>query len=458
MRVACSPVQVVTDVIDLMRVRAEAKGLALEAACHGPIPRTIESDPTRLRQILLNLIGNAIKFTERGGVKIGMSLEAGPDGSEPRLRIVVEDSGIGVAPEQGRTLFDPFTQADTSTTRRFGGTGLGLTISRRFARMLGGDITLTSEPGKGSAFAVTVATGALDGVPMFDPPAPGAASFPVPRPAAAAAEGRRAARLDGVSILLVEDTPDSRLFIRRQLERARARVETAGDGRTAVDRALAGQRSGPAFDVILMDVQMPVMDGLEATRELRREGYDGPIIALTASAMRGDRERCLEAGMNAYVVKPIDMPELFATIRRAIDGAPPLPAAARARADPPPGDGTSEVLDRQAVRERFGSEPEDLRELIELFLDDSRRRLADLGPAVERGDAAAVERGAHALKGSISNFFAPLATTAAQRLEQLAADGEVSSWPAALGDLEREFARLEPVLVALKAECDATSR
>jgi signal transduction histidine kinase/CheY-like chemotaxis protein len=290
-----SPMQIIADVASLVRGRALEKGLSFDVEYLGPIPRTIQSDPTRLRQILLNLCGNAVKFTHTGGVRVVCGLV--PD--QPCLRFDIVDTGIGLSPEQQDHLFAPFTQADTSTTRKFGGTGLGLAISRRLATMLGGDVTLTSEPGRGSSFTVHVPTGPLEGVELIDPareagPSPEAAPDTTP------------VSLAGVRVLLAEDGPDNQRLIAFVLRKAGALVDIAENGRVAVNRAQAA-----AFDVVLMDMQMPELDGYGATSLLRRKGYDRPIIALTAHAMSGDRDKCLNAGCTDYTTKPIDRAALL---------------------------------------------------------------------------------------------------------------------------------------------------
>jgi signal transduction histidine kinase/ActR/RegA family two-component response regulator len=309
---SCSPVRVVSDVADLMRVRADAKGLKLKVEFRGPIPETIKSDPTRLRQILVNLVGNAIKFTRAGSVRLVTTLvDEGADA--PRMRFEVIDTGIGIAPEQVAALFQPFTQADSSTTRKFGGTGLGLAISKRLAEKLGGSLTVESSPGRGSTFRLVIAAGSLEGVKMIQDP----------QPEAVAAQDKALALpvvqqpcLTGCHVLLAEDAPDNQRLISRILEKAGAEVTVVENGRLAVDTALAARDRGTPFQVVLMDMQMPVMDGYAATRLLREQGYDGPIIALTAHAMASDRDKCISAGCDDYATKPINRAKLVELIRR----------------------------------------------------------------------------------------------------------------------------------------------
>ncbi len=317
-RTLCSPCQVAAEVLSLMKVRAEAKGLTLAVEHAGPVPDRIATDPVRLRQILINVVGNAVKFTERGGIRVRLALAADED-RQARLCFEVVDTGIGMSPRQVRGLFRPFTQGDSSTSRRFGGTGLGLAISRRLAEMLGGTISATSAPGRGSTFCVTVAVGPLEGVPMHD-----RCNATEAHQARARASARPQIRLD-CRVLVAEDGPDNQRLIRFLLEMAGASVTVVENGRLAVEQVLAGAdapRGGPgpesAFEVVLMDMQMPVLDGYSAARQLRQAGYRGPIIALTAHAMSYDRQKCLDAGCDDYLPKPIDRTALLETVARCL--------------------------------------------------------------------------------------------------------------------------------------------
>jgi PAS domain S-box-containing protein len=314
-RIACSPTQVLSDVVSLMRIRADAKNLPLTLACENPIPASIQSDPVRLRQVLINLVGNAIKFTETGHVSVVARLVE-RIGASSLLEIDVSDTGIGMTREQIARLFRPFSQADSSTTRRFGGTGLGLTISKRLAEMLGGSITVSSLPGCGSTFRVAVETGELDGVGLVQSPE-------VITTVSATVSHRSddpSPQIEG-RILLAEDGPDNQRLISFLLRKAGADVTVADNGRIAAEWAMAAAALGEPFDVILMDMQMPEMDGYEATRLLRAEGYLGPIIALTAHAMEGDEEKCQAAGCDAYLTKPIDRARLVNTIHHHLGAA-----------------------------------------------------------------------------------------------------------------------------------------
>jgi signal transduction histidine kinase/ActR/RegA family two-component response regulator len=308
----CSPTETIRDVVRLMRLRAEAKHLRLSLDFQGAIPKTIRTDPLRFRQILINLMGNAIKFTEFGGVRVTVRLLEVE--GRTLLQCTVTDSGSGISPRQMAALFQPFTQADTSTARRHGGTGLGLAISKRLAIMLGGDLTAESQPGLGSTFCATIDPGPLDDVELIaidgDQELSREHSAPQLR-------SRDMAHLN-CRILLAEDGPDNRRLISFVLEKAGAQVVAVADGEAAVERALAARDAGEPFDVLLIDIQMPHVDGYEATSRLRDAGYQAPIIALTAHAMRGDRERCLAAGCDDYATKPVDRHALVRLVSRYI--------------------------------------------------------------------------------------------------------------------------------------------
>ncbi len=310
-RIPAAPAQIVEDVVALLRPRAQSKGLEFAVRWTGQVPERIATDPTRLRQILVNLAGNAIKFTDRGSVCIEVRLDRRSNVGEPKLLFAVSDTGIGMSAEQVTRLFEAFTQADSSTTRRYGGTGLGLSISKRLAQMLGGDIVVQSAPGKGSTFFVSVSTGALDGVAWIESQGSSAPAAPLPAPKHVQLHGR---------VLLAEDGRDNQRLISLVLQRGGAEVEIVDDGQKAVERAWAAHEAGTPFDLVLMDMHMPVLDGWSATKELRRLGYDGPIVALTANAMEGDREKCIEAGCDDYATKPLDRPVFLATCARFLSG------------------------------------------------------------------------------------------------------------------------------------------
>src|SRR5262245_30465265 len=294
--VACSPVELADEVAELFRQRAQAKGLSLVVEPLPTAPAAIWTDTTRARQILVNLVGNAIKFTEQGEVRV----RVGADGERAAFEVI--DTGIGISAEQQARLFEPFIQADAKGAKRQGGTGLGLSISRRLARLLGGNVTVESESGKGSRFRATLGGSAKATGPTARAPTPPAPANPL--------RGR---------VLLAEDGGDNRALLERVLKRAGLEVELAGDGREAHAKAMSATLSGTPFDVVLLDVEMPEMSGNEVASALRADGYDGAIVALTAHGRAEDREACLAAGCDEFATKPIDRASLLATLTRFLE-------------------------------------------------------------------------------------------------------------------------------------------
>ncbi len=304
-RVSYSPVAIVREVERLMRVRAESKGIAFHVDFQGAVPEWVEGDPTRVRQILINLVGNAIKFTEIGEVRLRVRLRDEPP--PPHLCFEVIDTGIGITTGERAKLFRPFGQADSSTTRRYGGTGLGLTISKRLTDLLDGLIDVESEPGRGTKFKVELPAGNLEGVARVG--ANESLVDPEERPADAELS------LAG-TVLLVEDGPDNQRLIELLLRRVGLDVVTAENGQQAIERVQEAKAAGRRLSLVLMDMQMPVMDGYTATRILRRRGFDAPIVALTAHAMDAERSRCISAGCDDFATKPIDRARFYALLRR----------------------------------------------------------------------------------------------------------------------------------------------
>ena len=541
---------------DTMRVlapRAHKKGI--ELACHidPSVPDTLVGDPLRLRQIVLNLVGNAIKFTDRGEVLVQAQVESRHD-QKVQMHFSVRDTGIGIPPEKQQVIFEAFSQADSSTTRRYGGTGLGLAISAQLVELMGGTISVESEPGLGSTFHFTAwldveeagaeeASGrwhsmtdlpvlivddnatnrrileevfsnwrmrpvAVEGgraalaalekssreaqsfaVVLLDGHMPDLDGFELAQRITrdqryrrtrvvmltSAGEPEDVARCGklgisayltkpvkqselfdvvvsvlsdpvvekpkspkktrakrGLRVLLAEDNQVNQLVASRILEKLGHQVTVVSSGRQAVSAAQAGK-----FDVIVMDVQMPEMDGLEATAEIRRwertTGKHVPIIAMTAHAMKGDRERCLEAGMDGYTSKPIRIKELEQAISKLVPTVSvDVPVSKSDEAEP--------VIDHRAVLEGFGGNRRLLSQSIRLFLADYPQRLAEIREAIGRGDANALARAAHALKGSVGNFALKDVFAIAQRLETMGRKGELATAGQQCIALESELA------------------
>lgn len=289
-------------VLSSLMLHAKKKGLTLSAQSDGVVPEVINSDPLRLKQILINIIGNAIKFTHRGGVCVKLRYLSAPAN---KLEVSVSDTGIGIPKDSQLNLFQRFVQADNSTTRNFGGTGLGLILSRKLAIALGGNVRLqNSQTDVGSTFVITVGVGNIDSNHK-------ALSFPLcPQSSKQAVHTED---LHGMHILVADDAPDNRMLIERMLSSQGAHVELVENGQQAVDKALSQD-----YDAVLMDIQMPVLDGYSATRELRRRGYERPIIALTAHALADDRERCFRSGCTDHLSKPIARDSLLKTLMRLV--------------------------------------------------------------------------------------------------------------------------------------------
>ncbi|MBN1588200.1 MAG: PAS domain S-box protein [Pirellulales bacterium] len=305
-QMACRPIEIARDVVSLMSLPAAAKQLSLILEFDGPMPECIESDPTRLRQILINLVANAIKFTETGGVRLVVRLLEQDGQSWIHWEII--DSGIGMTAAQVGRIFDPFTQADETVTRKYGGTGLGLAISWRMAQAMGGSITVESTPNQGSTFRLATPVEIVEDTPLIEDPA---------RWETTSAQSPRAdttnVQLAG-RVLLAEDGRDNQKLIEFVLHKAGAEVEIAENGLVACQKATAAAQAGSPFDVILMDMQMPELDGYAAAARLRREGITQPIIALTAHAMADDRQKCVAAGCDDFATKPIQRADLLALV------------------------------------------------------------------------------------------------------------------------------------------------
>jgi PAS domain S-box-containing protein len=391
-------------VLDLAAPAAAAKGIALSATIDPALPVLLRGDAQRLRQVLTNLVDNAVKFTAIGGVTVTAERAADDGPGRISLRLSVSDTGIGIPPEVQVKLFRRWTQADASIGARFGGSGLGLTICRRLVTLMGGTISLASTPGRGSTFTVTLPVAvAAEAGPAAVPPAP-----LLPRLAQPRAQPGTLGR-----ILLAEDSRANQIVAATILRRAGYAVEIAEDGDAAAARAATG-----GFDLVLMDVQMPKRTGLEATAAIRRlEGPAGrvPIVAMTAAARPEDREACLAAGMDGYVAKPVDAKALLAAVATALAG--------EERATPrTPQGGT--LIDPSVLTEMAEAVgPGHMPHLLSVFAEETEARLAQLVCAVAAGDLHAVAHLAHGLRSAAGTFGASALTEAARALEAACGDG-----------------------------------
>jgi CheY-like chemotaxis protein/anti-sigma regulatory factor (Ser/Thr protein kinase) len=391
----------------------------------------VQSDPLRLRQIVMNLVSNAIKFTNAGEVTVGVRVDRRDDGDGHELTVAVSDTGIGMNREQVARLFQPFSQADATMTRRFGGTGLGLTISKHLVEMLGGRLVVESQEKCGSTFSFTLPAGELTashwihGVTetTFD-------TVVAERPAL------REAALRG-RILLVEDGKDNQRLIAAHLRKAGADVVIADNGRAAIELATT---AAPGFDVILMDMQMPELDGYGAACELRRLGLTSPIIALTAHAMTGDRERCLRAGCSDYLSKPVDRTQLLWTVASHIgrqgdeldqikdEPIPPAPP-------PPP---------RSAfLCSEFADDPQ-MRELIEQFVCELPEVVQQIERLLDDGNIEDLRRAIHQLKGAGGGYgFTPITQLAARAEHTIKTHGSIAQVRQCVQELLEMIARVD---------------
>ncbi len=431
--------------------QAREKGLQVRLDCDPALPPALVGDPGRLRQILVNLMSNAVKFTHAGGIRVRVWPDADPREIGPgqiRVLFEVRDSGIGMTPEQQNGIFEAFTQADASTTRRYGGTGLGLAICAQLVERMGGRIRVASQAGQGSAFRFSA-------VFSHAPDDPSQLTLP------ASLDARS---LAGMRVLLAEDHPVNRLITSHMLQELGCTVVTANDG----EQALA-LWAAEAFDLILMDIQMPVLGGEEATARIRaqeaRLGGHIPIVALTAHALAGDREKYLAAGMDAYASKPVSPDTLAQALHEALKSRastpeallPPMhwgaaPEAGQPAAMPPAaaapvaagattvqGEPTSAAapsgtdtpghnagFDLQRLRTRLGGDADALREVAAAMRDDLDQRLLTLAQALERQDAAAAAAQAHALKGALSSLTFMRGAALARGLELAAGK---AAWP-----------------------------
>jgi PAS domain S-box-containing protein len=424
--------QLASEVVAVFTPQVRAKGLQISARVDPAVPPLLNADPVRVRQILTNLVGNAVKFTEHGAVEVRVDLgEEGPDGA--LLRIAVRDTGIGIAPALQATLFEPFTQADASTTRRYGGTGLGLAIAKRLVALMGGEIGVESVVGQGSTFWVTLRLAggeARSGRPGARRPPP--------------AERGVGDRTRG-RILVAEDNPINQLVAVRLLESLGYVVETVRTGWQAVEAMRQGH-----YDLVLMDCHMPELDGFAATAAIRRDeagrGQHTPIVAVTADALVGDAEKSLAAGMDDYLAKPITLERVEAVVGQWMADSGSADRSEDAR----------EALDLRflATLKDLGrrSQPQLLTRLLTLYLQEVPSQLAALRDAVAQGDAGRVEELAHSLKGNSEQVHATRMTSLCAALHQAGSHRDLGQAAAQVADLTREFVRVRAALEAVLHE------
>jgi signal transduction histidine kinase/DNA-binding NarL/FixJ family response regulator len=460
--------EVVADVTELETERARSKGLELLARVHPDVPVLLHGDPGRLRQVLVNLVSNAVKFTDRGGqvlVRARLMTEANHSSV---VRFEVQDTGIGIDPEARSRLFRSFSQADGSTSRRYGGTGLGLAISKRLVELMGGEIGVDSTPGVGSTFWFTLTLAQPDARAagrVFDTISrvlDNTGGVAEPLRVTSLGGGRsapeRSAAVTSAPILVVEDNPVNQQVACGWLRKLGYRADVAANGFEALE---ALERI--AYAAVLMDCQMPEMDGFQATAELRRrEGTTHtPVIAMTANVMQGDRERCLEAGMDDYVPKPVRLEDLDAALRRWL----PTPESSHmtaARESVSETDHSAQAIDpglmarlEQLDRPEHAGE---VSKLIDMFLEDTSHRLSLLHQAAIHQDGGTLLEVAHALRGAAGHFAITELVGLCERLEELARTGALDGASEVVSDLDQAYARVRETLERLGAQPTWLSR
>ena len=423
--VECQPVDllsVIADVASMMRVRADQNGTTLSTRFAKKLPEAILTDEPRLRQMIINLAGNAVKFTENGSVRIAVGFLPNWNNNGPAVEIRVIDTGIGISPDKLPHLFDAFVQVDASTSRKYGGTGLGLAICRHIAILLGGELTVQSIPGAGSVFTVILPTGPLEGVKMLNSPTEAVHKI------SSQTDTPQQEHLDDLHILLAEDGIDNQNLISYLLRKAGAHVTIADNGILAVQEA-----SEQSFDVILMDMQMPEMDGYRATRTLRKSGYSGPIMALTAHAMSSDRKECLDAGCDDYMTKPIVPDRLIQAVAQL--------ASKELRSLQEPADIETSASVENTLESELADDPE-LAEIIEQFVDSLPADLRASQQALNNNDFHTLKRIAHQLKGAGGSYGYSALTDAARTLEETAMNEDVEASRLAYASLESLCSRI----------------
>ncbi len=424
--------QLLHEVVSVMQVRAHENDLDFHVVYDTPIPVRICNDPMRIRQILFNLLSNAIKFTSQGSVTLHCGcLDPGTKAS--RLEFAVVDTGIGISEEEIDELFQPFQQANLSTSREYGGTGLGLAICRALSEALNGEIQVESRSNEGSVFRLVLRQPLEAEVVMV------AEHYESLDQGESASHRHELAQNLSGRILLAEDGLDNQLLISTILRRHGLIVDIAGDGEQAVARALQALAEEQPYDLVLMDMQMPRLDGYGATLTLRRKGYSGPVVALTAHAMAGERERCLTVGCDDYLTKPISRPVLLAAVQaylQRIRGGEPPPQKSRAFPSEHP-------VEQGVIHSTFSKDP-DMQELVEGFVGRLPMIIGDIKAAYDSGDTEHLCRLAHQLKGSAGGYgFLPVSQVAATLEAAARSSGSPDELASAIKQLQQTCERVE---------------
>jgi len=448
----CRLAKILEDINGLLGTQIGAKGLDFEIVFDSPVPSVIRTDAIRVRQCLFNLVGNALKFTDHGHIHLHVSLQYGEDDSA-LVCFAVEDTGIGIFHDEQALIFEAFSQADASTPKRFEGTGLGLPITKQLSSLLGGRVSLVSEPGKGSTFTLVVPVGVdVDACALMTEFEPTPCS---PRPVMDASNTNLTGR-----ILVAENDHVNQIAIKGILEKTGLDIDFAHDGKMAVEMALS-----QCYDLILMDLRMPNMDGCDATRSLRQQRLTLPIIALSANAMEHCVQECLAAGCNEHLAKPIDRPKLFRLLSKYLSThsepvpdesvvaqsktkgiAPSLSSCSqRSETDTVPPASVKKVLDWPILVGRFKKD-ELIQEVVDAYLADNPERIELLAEAIEAKNTEEIGSLAHSLKGASATIGAKRLSEAAYQLEVAGEQGHLERARALFSDVRDECERLQQLL------------
>lgn len=448
----CSLRDLLAVIESMIHPLAKEKDLKFEIREDSDLPANVRTDQTRLQQCLINLVNNAVKFTEKGHVYVNISVE--DKNNQPHIRFDVEDTGIGIPADRQESIFESFTQADGSNSRKYGGTGLGLTITRQLAKLLGGELTLTSEVGKGSVFSIVIPTGLdITKQPLLD-------RHEVANHKNTTGNLTEQPEFSGHA-LVAEDVEANQMLVKALLKRMGLEVTIAIDGNDAVDKALAQE-----FDLIFMDIQMPHLNGYEATKALRRKGLTTPIIALTAHAMKGDDRKCIDAGCDDYLAKPIDRKGLLfkiaeylpsrnqvacTTVDSAVSQVDELTELCSGRPAfqtklEESGDG--EIIKWHQLIDRFGGDENLVKQILPTYLRDIRKHFDELLEAVRTGDSKEIRTHAHAIKGAGGNLGAKRLPDVAGKLEIAGLKNNAEAFTPLFDKLAVEFEELMTFLSA----------
>ncbi len=443
----CSLGDILNSIESMMKPLAEKKSLDFKIIESNGLPTQIRSDPTRLHQCLINLINNAVKFTEQGHVYLNIFLE--DRNNQPYIRFDIKDTGIGIPTDKQNAIFEAFTQADGSTTRKYGGTGLGLAITKQLTELLGGELTLTSEVGKGSTFSLIIPAGVdVTKQPFLD-------RYNIAEMLKHEYDKSKQVKFSG-NCLVAEDVVVNQMVIKRMLEKAGVEVTITNDGKEALRQA-----QSKSFDLIFMDIQMPNMNGYEATEALRKSGVTTPVVALTANAMKGDEEKCFEAGCDDYLAKPIDRKRLFEilkkylsptsqatessvvenidTVKNEVDELSQSICDAASQND-------EKIIDWSELMERMGNDEGLIKDVIDVWLVETPIRILALGEAVKAVKVEEISLHAHAIKGSAATISAKSLAQAAFQLEIAGKEGKLENAEIIFANIQTEFEKLKSFL------------